>query len=147
MALGVVYKTCVPLEAEHLHNYICDLPTSLIDLLSEFAEHDFMNCDIFNLYKLELCELLEEKVRHRKFSLDKNQQTLYNRALCCIVNHCSYIKSQNTEALLSKLPRKVIYDTCTLFRGYWWAEVTSKYKTSKRFRFYCFKKGLKKCRN
>ena len=95
MALGVVHKTCVPLEAELLHNYIPDLPTSLIDLLSEFAELDFMNCDKFNLYKLELCILLEEKVRHRKFSLDKNQQTLYNRALYCIVNHCSYIKSQS----------------------------------------------------
>ena len=70
MVLGVVHKTCVPLEAELLHNYIhvCDLPTSLIDLLSEFAELDFMNCDNFNLYKLELCILLEEKVRHRKFS-------------------------------------------------------------------------------
>ena len=73
MALGVVHKTCVPYirsgTSPQLHK-LCDLPTSLIDLLSEFAELDFMNCDNFNLYKLELCLLLEEKVRHRKNFLD-----------------------------------------------------------------------------
>ena len=60
MDLGVVQRTCEPLEAEFLHNYICDLPTSLIELLSEFAEFDFMYCDNFNLYTLELSELLEK---------------------------------------------------------------------------------------
>lgn len=64
---------------------------------------------------------------------------LVNVHLC--QSQCSFINSQSTKVLLSKLPPKVIFDSCAMFRGYyWWSEVTSKFKTSRRCRLYCFKK-------
>lgn len=84
---------------------------------------------------MDLCELLEEKVRHRKLCLSHSQNTLYHRSLKCLISQCSYINSQSTKVLLSKLPPKVIFDSCAMFRGYWWSEVTSKFKTSRRCRF------------
>lgn len=143
LAVDVIYKNCKPLEAETLQNYTCHLPTSLLEFLSYVAVDDFLNCDNFNLYKMDLCELLEEKVRHRKLCLSHSQNTLYHRSLKCLISQCSYINSQSTKVLLSKLPPKVIFDSCAMFRGYWWSEVTSKFKTSRRCRLYCYKKNIK----
>lgn len=41
LAVDLVCKNCVPLEAETLHNYTCPLPTSLLEFLNYVAEDNF----------------------------------------------------------------------------------------------------------